>query len=178
MQKILSFIVGLIVSSFLSTTFAQDNFWNEKGDVLQYYQNIKSSDTNFVYEINDINNIVKVKIDGEDNLLITHFFSFDSDNEIYNESICDSLIIELNCIDCIDKHINKLINSKQRRWQEYSDTLYISRTNVATLKQKKKAKVFSVPFMHIHSDRTTTRVTIYRENLTKKQWKMMLKSSY
>lgn len=149
---------------------AQDDFWNEKGLILSKYQD--RSDSVFQVTTEDKGDELIVRISGSDSLEITHFFRLR--NTVHEESLCDSLVIRLLCAECVEKHTQKLIRSGERKWLLLPDSVYISRRNVSSISRAGKSpKRFGVPMMKIDRGVGCTTVTIYRRELTAKEWKAL-----
>jgi hypothetical protein len=156
------------------SSFCQDNFWNEKGAIVSKYTLMQTNDSTFQFKTTARDDNFTILITGSDSLRINHFFQSYSNGSINDESLCDSLVIELLCSNCKEGHLNTLIHSKERKWLKLSDSLYISRKSVSKFwPTDKSPNKFRVPIMEIHPGNIMTRIIIHSEILTKEEWKAL-----
>lgn len=164
---IIFFLLGL-------NLFSQDNFWYEKGNIISEYSEFKNNTKAFKYQTLSSENTFTVSINGTDSMRVQHFFRPYNDGSFNEESLCDSLIIELLCQKCIDQHLSKLIKSKERKWRKTTDSIYISSKAVGKYPYRGKLPTkFMVPMMKINSSEKITTITIYPLMFTKQEWREM-----
>lgn len=157
------------------SSFGQDNFWNEKGLIVSTYSLMQANDSTFqIKTVAKEPDTFKVQVSGTDSLSITHFFQTYTDGSVDDESLCDSLIIELHCGACTEEHLNKLFRSKERKWLKISDSAYVSQKAVSKFwLADKSASKYRVPIMEIHSRNYSAIIIIYSKVLTKEEWKVL-----
>ncbi len=173
-MKKIRFILLILLTHWQFTSSAQDYFWSSKEEIFTTYEDLIDQDSSFTIDIVDHGNSVIVKIEGADSLEITHFFN---QNGVANsESLCDSLIINLLCTDCQDKHVTKMLENKNRKWRQLPDQSYVSKVWVSKFwPGDKSAILYTVPMMKIIKGESSTVILIYSQEYTKKDWKEELR---
>ncbi|MES2589355.1 MAG: hypothetical protein V4622_10265 [Bacteroidota bacterium] len=175
MKKITLILISLF--NLQTQCWSQDNLWNNRENIIFQYESY--TDTIYQYIILDNTNNISVGIYGSDTLEINHFIRPYTNREIDNESICDSLIIKLICQDCVDFHISKAINSKERNWIKLTDSLFISPKWVSKfIPNDKTTNIYTLPVMIITKVDSLTQIILYTEKVTKKKWKELKKGTY
>lgn len=171
MNKTLIFILLLLGQTSL---FGQDQLWNDRGSIINVYE--AYTDTSFRYVIADSGKKITVGIYGSDSLVITHYIRAYQNEKIDDESICDSIVINLLCDSCAEFHMNRMVDSKGRKWVEISDSLYISSKWVSKFSPSDKTPtIYTVPFMKFIQEKETIQILLYTEELTKKRWQELKK---
>ncbi|GEM_PF-4967786 len=170
---LLIFIFHILTQTIV---LSQDQLWNDRENIILEYENYP--DTNFKYIIIDSTDEILVKIYGHDSLEITHYIKPYQNGKFDNESICDSILINLMCDSCVQFHVNQLTKNKIRKWVELSDSMYISSKWVSKFwPTDKSSNIYTVPIMKIIHEQKTTRIILYTQELTKKKWKELKKGT-
>jgi hypothetical protein len=170
----------ILTSIFLILTqtilWSQDNLWNDRENIILEYENY--SDQDFNYIITDSIREILVKIYGQDSLEVTHFIRPYQNGEFDNESICDSIIINLLCDSCVEYHILQMTNSKTRKWIELSDSSYISSKWVSKSESSnKESNIYTVPILKVIENQNLTQIILFTKELTKNEWKELKKGN-
>lgn len=169
-------LVYIVIMFSQLSLWSQDNLWNDRESIIQEYENYP--DTNFQYFILNNTDELLVKIYGQDSIEITHYFKPDNYDEMDNESICDSIVIELLCETCVDYHITQMSESKYRKWVKVSDSVYISSKWVSKFwPSDKSPNIYTVPIMRVIKGDDLTRILLYTDEFTKKEWKAIRKGT-
>lgn len=167
MKTTLIFIFIILTQT---TLWGQDNLWNERGNIIHQYESY--SDTSYQYVILDNTDNIAIRIYGSDSLEIEHFIRPYTNGTIDNESLCDSVVINLLCDSCVEFHISRMSNSKERKWIKLSDSIFISSKCVSKFRPADKtATIYTVPMMKIKDNGNLTQIILFTERMTKKKWK-------
>lgn len=167
-------LIYILFVNLQAKLFCQDNLWNDRENIIFIYKSYPA--INYQYIISDYTSNILVGIYGSDSLEINHFIRPYTNGSIDNESICDSIIIKLFCKECINYHLEKTINSKDRQWIKLSDSLYISPKWVSKFTPYDESDIiYTIPMMKIIKKENATDIILYTNVITKKKLKKLKK---
>jgi hypothetical protein len=87
-------------------------------------------------------------------------------------------VFSLFCEPCIPVHTQRLIDTKRRKWQKLSDSLYFSRKWVSKYWPGDKSGVtVTVPYLLIDKQESHTQITLFTKVLLVEEWKRMKKAA-
>ena len=162
------FLIYILLTNLQTELFSQDNLWNNRENINLKYKNY--SDSSYRYTISGETTNILIGIYGSDSLEINHFFKRYTNGSIDNESLCDSLIINLFCKECVNYHLKKTIASKDRHWIKLSDSLYFSPKWVSKFTPFDKSDIiYTIPMMKITKEENVTDIILYTDLITKKK---------
>lgn len=165
-----------LILSFHSTFFAQDFLWNEKGMIIEHYDFVKTDTIKNHYTIDSTINRFSLIVSSSDSLRVDYYIRPYTNGTIDLESICDSIVLSLYCERCIPVHSQRLIDTKRRKWQKLSDSLFFSRKWVSKhIPGDKSGKTVRVPYLLIDKQESHTQITLFTKVLLMEEWKRMKK---
>lgn len=168
----------ILILSFHNTFFAQDFLWYEKGMIIDHYEYVKTDSIKHHYTIDSTINRFSLMVSSSDSLRVDYFIRTYTNGTIDQESICDSIVFSLYCEPCIPVHTQRLIDTKWRKWQKLSDSLYFSRKWVAKSSVQNKLGVkVTVPYLLIDKQASHTQITLFTKVLLVDEWKRMRKTA-
>lgn len=176
----LKFQFTLTISLFLSfhsTFFAQDHLWDDKMTIIEAYVNVEIDSTKTHYDFDSTSNRFSLLVSRIDSLRIDFYFEAYENGTIDDFSTCDSIVLSLYCDRCIPVHTQRLIDTKWRKWQKLTDTLYFSRKWVRKhIPGDKSGKTVTVPYLLIDKQESHTQITLFTKVLLVEDWKRMKKA--
>jgi hypothetical protein len=167
----------ILILSFHNTFFAQDYLWDDKITIIEAYVNAEIDSTKTHYDFDSTINRFSLLVSGIDSLHIDYYFQEYENGTIDEFSTCDSIVFSLYSERCIPIHTQRLIDTKWRKWQKLSDSLYFSRKWVAksSVQNKPGVKV-TVPYLLIDKQESHTQITLFTKVLLVEEWKRMKKA--
>lgn len=160
-----------------SLLLSQDHLGDDRITILNDFTDYVGSDSNYQIDIEDHTNVISISIIGECSLNLTYFLQEDLDGSISEESFCDSAIMRVLCAECVDSYLAQLLESRNRRWTQVSETEFVSKRWVRKFNPKAKGpNLYTIPCLEVLRTDVETVVTLYMGKWTRREWKAILKS--
>ncbi len=115
--KSFCFLVILFPSA---SCLGQDYLGSTKKEVFKSMSlEVEDTTDNFEWEILDSSDAIRVMMTGHQKIIQTFYFN--------GSNVCDSILIQLHCSECVDRNIEGVLGSTRRRnWHKVDSNNYIS----------------------------------------------------
>lgn len=145
--------------------------------IIEAYVNAEIDSSKTHYDFDSTSNRFSLLVSGIDSLRVDHYFQEYENGTIDEFSKCDSIVFSFYCERCIPVHTQRLIDTKRRKWQKLSDSLYVSRKWVSKhILGDKSGKTVTVPYLLIDKQTSHTQITLFTKVLLVEEWKRMKKA--